>query len=123
VAATLKHGKGRLLRWGKSYLLARRHVFDIVLASGKGKRLHPLTVDRAKHAIRFAGHYRVIDLALVLVADQSLGPRTGRSHSLFGGRAISDFSGSLSLDSVGQRAERARIYRRWDLIDRSWPLN
>jgi glucose-1-phosphate adenylyltransferase len=39
-------------------------VFTIVLAGGEGKRLSPLTVDRAKPAVPFGGNYRLIDFAL-----------------------------------------------------------
>jgi len=39
-------------------------VFAIVLAGGEGKRLAPLTADRAKPAVPFAGNYRLIDFAL-----------------------------------------------------------
>ncbi|WP_343988765.1 glucose-1-phosphate adenylyltransferase [Terrabacter terrae] len=39
-------------------------VLAIVLAGGEGKRLMPLTADRAKPAVPFAGIYRLIDLAL-----------------------------------------------------------
>jgi glucose-1-phosphate adenylyltransferase len=35
-----------------------------VLAGGEGKRLWPLTVDRAKPAVPFGGNYRLIDFAL-----------------------------------------------------------
>ena len=40
------------------------HVFAIVLAGGEGKRLAPLTQDRAKPAVPFGGSYRLIDFAL-----------------------------------------------------------
>jgi glucose-1-phosphate adenylyltransferase len=39
-------------------------VFSIVLAGGEGKRLAPLTLDRAKPAVPFGGNYRLIDFAL-----------------------------------------------------------
>ena len=36
----------------------------MVLAGGEGKRLWPLTIDRAKPAVPFGGSYRLIDFAL-----------------------------------------------------------
>jgi len=40
------------------------NVFAMVLAGGEGKRLAPLTLDRAKPAVPFGGMYRLIDFAL-----------------------------------------------------------
>jgi glucose-1-phosphate adenylyltransferase len=40
------------------------NVLVMVLAGGEGKRLYPLTLDRAKPAVPFGGRYRIIDIVL-----------------------------------------------------------
>jgi glucose-1-phosphate adenylyltransferase len=40
------------------------NTLTILLAGGVGSRLSPLTIDRAKPAVPFAGKYRIIDFAL-----------------------------------------------------------
>ena len=44
--------------------MPERRVLGIVLAGGEGKRLSPLTADRAKPAVPFGGLYRLVDFAL-----------------------------------------------------------
>ena len=44
--------------------MTQLRVLGIVLAGGAGKRLAPLTADRAKPAVPFGGLYRLVDFAL-----------------------------------------------------------
>jgi glucose-1-phosphate adenylyltransferase len=44
-------------------------VLSLVLAGGEGKRLAPLTADRAKPAVPFGGHYRLVDFVLSNLAN------------------------------------------------------
>ncbi|HYK87753.1 MAG TPA: sugar phosphate nucleotidyltransferase, partial [Acidobacteriota bacterium] len=41
-----------------------RRVLAMVLAGGRGTRLHPLTKNRAKPAVPFGGKYRIVDFVL-----------------------------------------------------------
>ncbi len=54
---------------GKEIYLLRvdnmlRKTTAVVLAGGKGTRLEPLTLDRAKPAVPFGGNYRIVDFVL-----------------------------------------------------------
>ncbi len=52
-----------------SVVAAHPRVLGIVLAGGEGKRLSPLTLDRAKPAVPFGGQYRLIDFPLSNLAN------------------------------------------------------
>ena len=47
-------------------------VLSMVLAGGEGKRLDPLTRDRAKPAVPFGGRYRIIDFVLSNLINREL---------------------------------------------------
>ena len=49
-----------------------QRVLSIVLAGAEGKRLAPLTEDRAKSAVPFGGIYRLVDFALSNLANGGL---------------------------------------------------
>jgi len=51
---------------------ARPRILAIVLAGGEGKRLMPLTMDRAKPAVPFGGTYRLIDFVLSNLANAGM---------------------------------------------------
>ncbi|MBI4594323.1 MAG: glucose-1-phosphate adenylyltransferase [Candidatus Rokubacteria bacterium] len=42
----------------------RARVLAMIMAGGKGERLHPLTRDRSKPAVPFGGRHRIIDFVL-----------------------------------------------------------
>ncbi len=44
--------------------LGGKKVISFILAGGEGKRLWPLTRDRAKPSVPFGGRYRIIDIVL-----------------------------------------------------------
>jgi glucose-1-phosphate adenylyltransferase len=46
------------------HFVSTNDVEVVILAGGKGERLHPLTKDRAKPAVPFGGMYRIIDFTL-----------------------------------------------------------
>jgi len=44
--------------------MPRERVLAMILAGGKGERLHPLTRERSKPAVPFGGRYRIVDFVL-----------------------------------------------------------
>src|ERR1700741_1177534 len=48
------------------------HVLSVVLAGGEGRRLWPLTADRAKPAVPIGGRYRLIDFVLSNLVNSGL---------------------------------------------------
>ncbi len=92
-------------------------IFGIVLAGGEGKRLMPLTADRAKPAVPFAGGYRLIDFALSNLINSGLRQivvlTQYKSHSL--DRHVSQtwrLSGMLGAYVASVPAQQ-RLGKRW----------
>src|SRR5699024_6293744 len=97
----------------------RSNVLAIVLAGGEGKRLFPLTEDRAKPAVPFGGSYRLIDFALsnlvnagylrVCVLTQY------KSHSLDRHISLTWRMSNLLGNYVTTVAAQQRLGKRWFL--------
>src|SRR5690606_25300161 len=92
-------------------------IFGIVLAGGEGKRLMPLTADRAKPAVPFGGGYRLIDFALSNLINSGLRQivvlTQYKSHSL--DRHVSPtwrLSGMLGAYVASVPAQQ-RLGKRW----------
>src|ERR1700756_2578909 len=74
-----KHAAVRMCRPGRSLPqgrgerrgaeMAELRGLGIVLAGGAGRRLAPLTADRAKSAVPVGGFYRLVDFALSNLAN------------------------------------------------------
>lgn len=97
--------------------MASKKIFGIVLAGGEGKRLMPLTADRAKPAVPFAGGYRLIDFALSNLVNSGLRQMVVltqyKSHSL--DRHVSQtwrLSGLLGAYIASVPAQQ-RLGKRW----------
>ena len=98
-------------------MVASKKIFGIVLAGGEGKRLMPLTADRAKPAVPFAGQYRLIDFALSNLLNSGLTQivvlTQYKSHSL--DRHVSQtwrHSGLLNSYVASVPAQQ-RLGKRW----------
>ncbi|TBN56675.1 glucose-1-phosphate adenylyltransferase [Glaciihabitans arcticus] len=97
--------------------MASKKIFGIVLAGGEGKRLMPLTADRAKPAVPFGGGYRLIDFALSNLINSGLTKivvlTQYKSHSL--DRHVSQtwrLSGLLDAYVASVPAQQ-RLGKRW----------
>jgi len=97
--------------------MASKKIFGIVLAGGEGKRLMPLTADRAKPAVPFGGGYRLIDFALSNLINSGLRQivvlTQYKSHSL--DRHVSQtwrLSGMLHSYVASVPAQQ-RLGKRW----------
>jgi glucose-1-phosphate adenylyltransferase len=94
-----------------------KKVFGIVLAGGEGKRLMPLTEDRAKPAVPFGGQYRLVDFAISNLMNSGLRQivvlTQYKSHSL--DRHVSQTwrMSSLLGSYVASVPAQQRLGKRW----------
>jgi len=114
------------------------HVMACILAGGEGTRLRPLTAQRAKPAVRFAGSYRLIDFSLsnclnshlrkILVFPQYQAPslehhlRKGWSFlSAPLGEYVRSLPPQLQVDPHGYRGTADALYQNLATLDRLDP--
>jgi glucose-1-phosphate adenylyltransferase len=92
-------------------------VLAIVLAGGEGKRLYPLTHDRAKPAVPFGGSYRLIDFVLSNLVNAGYKRicvlTQYKSHSLDRHITTSWRMSSLTGDYVTPVPAQQRLGPRW----------
>ncbi|MCH1867418.1 glucose-1-phosphate adenylyltransferase [Nocardioides sp. CFH 31398] len=98
---------------------SRKKVLAIVLAGGEGKRLMPLTADRAKPAVPFGGIYRLIDFALSNVVNsgylQVVVLTQYKSHSLDRHVTTTWRMSTLLGNYVTPVPAQQRVGKRWYL--------
>ena len=89
----------------------------MVLAGGEGKRLMPLTTDRAKPAVPFGGSYRLVDFVLSNIVNAGFHRicvlTQYKSHSLDRHLATSWQVSSLLGDFVASVPAQQRLGPRW----------
>ncbi|MEY4348552.1 MAG: Glucose-phosphate adenylyltransferase [Actinomycetota bacterium] len=92
-------------------------VLGIVLAGGEGKRLMPLTADRAKPAVPFGGSYRLIDFVLSNIANAGFRRicvlTQYKSHSLDRHISTAWRQGSMFGDYITPVPAQQRLGPRW----------
>jgi glucose-1-phosphate adenylyltransferase len=92
-------------------------VLAIVLAGGEGKRLMPLTADRAKPAVPFGGSYRLVDFALSNLVNSGLRKicvlTQYKSHSLDRHIALTWRMSTLIGNYVASVPAQQRLGPRW----------
>jgi len=92
-------------------------VLSIVLAGGEGKRLMPLTADRAKPAVPFGGTYRLIDFVLSNLVNSDLRKicvlTQYKSHSLDRHIAVTWRMSTLLGNYVASVPAQQRTGKQW----------
>lgn len=99
--------------------LGQQRVLCVVLAGGEGKRLMPLTADRAKPAVPFGGVYRLIDFPLSNLVNSGLRQiivlTQYKSQSLDRHISLTWQLPSVFNDFVATVPAQQRVGKRWYL--------
>lgn len=97
--------------------MVAKKIFGIVLAGGEGKRLMPLTADRAKPAVPFAGNYRLVDFALSNLINSGMRQivvlTQYKSHSLDRHMSQTWRLSGLTNSYVASVPAQQRLGKRW----------
>src|SRR3954447_2200176 len=110
-------GQPRGGSWRYGVPMPSKKIFGIVLAGGEGKRLIPLTEDRAKPAVPFGGVYRLVDFALSNLINSGITQivvlTQYKSHSLDRHVAETWRLSSLLNSYVASVPAQQRLGKRW----------
>lgn len=108
--------------------MVSERILGFVLAGGEGSRLRPLTRERAKPALGFAGGYRLIDFVLSNLVNSGVGPiyvlaqykpNTVVEHvaAVWGPRV----KALLPADPQGYSGTATAVQQNMDVVEREHP--
>ena len=115
-----------------------KNVLTMILAGGRGERLHPLTADRAKPAVPFGGKYRIIDftlsncinsglrnmIVLIQYKSHSLDRHIRRGWNVFNpevGEYIFSLPPQQRISQDWYRGTADAVYQNWFIVEDKQP--
>lgn len=111
-----------------------KNVLTMVLAGGRGERLHPLTDQRAKPAVPFGGKYRIIDftlsncvnselrqiITLIQYKSHSLDRHIRRAWNIFSpefGEYITSLPPQQRINQDWYKGTADAVFQNWFIVD------
>ena len=115
-----------------------RNVLAMILAGGRGERLHPLTDQRAKPAVPFGGKYRIIDftlsncinsglrnvIILIQYKSHSLDRHIRRAWNIFSselGEYITSLPPQQRINQDWYKGTADAVFQNWFIVDDERP--